>query len=329
MTAYFTRRILISLLTLVMITMIVYGLIRNMPGTPLTLDLAETDPSKRMTDQDIALLNKAYGLDEPVGIAYFKWIGNVLRGDLGNSFRYRTSVTDLIREKLGPTLLLSVTSLVITYLASIPFGLFATARSGRWDERLVSILFYALYSLPGYVAGIALLYVFFLQLEGTAFHLVPGMRSDEHASLGQLAKMWDIAKHLILPLICYSYSSLAYDVRFIKANMEEAIRQDYIRTARAKGLDEATILYRHAFRNTLIPFVTLLGLTLPSLIGGAIIIEQIFSWPGIGSLYYEALTFRDYPIIMGVTFFLAVATLVGQLLADFLYAMVDPRVTYQ
>lgn len=329
MLTYLVRRTLLGVVTLGVITMLVYGLIRNMPGDPQAIEAAEADPSKRMSQEDYELVRKAYELDIPIHVAYFKWLCHLLQGDLSNSLRTRLPVTTLIGRNIGPTLLLSVISLVITNLAAIPMGIYATKHSNRWDERLLSIFLYALYSLPTYVAALWLLYVFYLKLQGTFFELPPGMVSDDYANYSSLNKMLDIGRHLILPLVCYSYGSLAFDARFIKANMEEAIRQDYVRTARAKGLDDNTILWRHAFRNTLIPFVTLLGLTLPGLIGGAIILEQIFSWPGIGRLYYEALTFRDYPVIMGLTFIFAVATLLGQLLADFLYAVVDPRVTYQ
>jgi peptide/nickel transport system permease protein len=186
-----------------------------------------------------------------------------------------------------------------------------------------------LYSLPSYVAALQLLLIFYVQLKGTPYQLRPGMVSDNYAELSPGGKVADIGAHLILPLICFTYASLAYDSRFIKANMEEAIRQDYIRTARAKGVGPVRVLVWHAFRNTLIPFVTLLGLTLPSLLSGAIILEQIFVWPGMGQLYFEAITFRDYPVIMGLTLMFSVLTLAGQLLADILYALVDPRITYK
>jgi peptide/nickel transport system permease protein len=328
MTTYLIRRFIMGVMTLGVITMLVYALIRHMPGTPLMID-AEANPDKQMSKEDYELIKKTYGLDSPWHIAYFKWLGNVVRGDLGTSFRTRSSVLTMIGERIGPTLLLSVISLVLVYVLSIPLGLFASARSGSLLERVTSFLLYGLYSLPAYVAGIGLLYIFYLKMEGTWFHLKPNMVSDEFQEYNLLYKFIDICKHLIMPLICYSYSSIAYDVRFIKANMEEAIRQDYIRTARAKGLGEWNIILKHAFRNTLIPFVTLLGLTLPGLIGGAIIIEQIFNWPGVGTMFYDSINYRDYPVVMGVVFMLAIATLAGQLLADVLYAVVDPRVTYQ
>ena len=238
-------------------------------------------------------------------------------------------MSGLIRRHIGPTLLLSVSSFVITYVLSIPLGLYMTRNGGRLSERTLSVLFYMLYSLPVYVAAIWLLYYFYLRLQGTIWQLPPGMVSDNHAEMSPIGKILDIGKHLILPLLCYSYGVLAFDTRFIKSNMEEVIRQDYIRTARAKGLDDGTILWKHAFRNTLIPFVTLIGLTLPGLISGAVILEQIFNWPGIGSLFFEAVSFRDYTLIMGLALMFSAATLLGNLLADILYALVDPRITYK
>lgn len=327
MIAYLTRRLFFAAFTLLVFTALMYALIRNIPGTPLTLMGAE-DPSRKISDEDMKLLNQAYGLDKPWYAAYWDWLGNVGQFDLGTSFRYRKPVIGLIMERIGPTLLLSVTSFVITYVLAIPLGMFVTRHSGNFIERTTSVLLYMMYSLPTYVAALWLLYWFYLRLQDTPFQLSPGMVSDNYDKLSPGGKLADMGRHLILPLVCYSYGALAYDTRFIKANMEEAIRQDYVRTARAKGLDRETVLWRHAFRNTLIPFVTLIGLTLPGLISGAVILEQIFSWPGIGKLLYEAITFNDYPLIMGLTFMFAVATLLSQLLADVLYAFVDPRITY-
>lgn len=328
MTIFLVRRLFFAFFTLIVITMFVYGLIRNMPGSPLAVDMAESDPRRQMSAEDILLAKKAYGLDKPWPIAYRDWVWDLCHFDLGTSFRYRKPVSGLILQNLGPTLLLSVPSFLLTIGAAIPIGMFVTRKSGRWDERLLSVIFYMLYSIPTYVLGLWLLYIFYQRLAGTMFQLPPGMRSDQYDDLSLFGKVGDLARHLLLPLIAYSYHALAYDTRFIKANMEEAIRQDYIRTARAKGLDDQTILYQHAFRNTLIPFVTMLGLTLPSLIGGAIIIERIFNWPGIGSLYINALFVYDYTLIMGLTLMFSVATVAGQLLADVLYAFVDPRVTH-
>jgi peptide/nickel transport system permease protein len=179
------------------------------------------------------------------------------------------------------------------------------------------------------VAALFLQIVFSVWLRGTAWELPLFGMSDLPTDAGWAARAADIARHAILPVTCQTYVSLAYDSRFIKANMEEAVRQDYIRTARAKGAGPGRVLFCHAFRNTLIPLVTLLGLSLPGLIGGSVIIEQIFTWPGMGRLFFESIRERDYPTIMGLTLMFSVLTLIGQLLADLLYCLVDPRVSVE
>jgi peptide/nickel transport system permease protein len=218
---------------------------------------------------------------------------------------------------------------LLAYLLSIPMGLYVTARSGTTPERLLSVLLYMLYSLPAFVAAIFLQFTFAVRLEGTPFELpLQGMTSDNYADFSELGKAMDLLKHAFLPILCFTYGVLAYDTRFIRSNMQEVIRQDYIRTARAKGVGPVRVLWHHAFRNTLIPFVTLIGLTLPALLSGAVILEQIFNWPGMGRLLFESLGARDYPVIMALTLMFSVLTLTGHLLADLLYAVVDPRVTY-
>ena len=324
---YLVRRIALGLLTLLLISFLVYALIRHIPGTPLTLDPAMMNPGKMPSEVDIKRWEKLYGLDKPWYQAYFVWLGNVVRFDLGRSIpQNNTPVTQLIASRAPATLLLSVTSIILSYLLSIPLGLWTTVRAGTARERTVSTALYMLYSLPAFVAALYLQLLFFSKLGWLPLY---GMTSDNYESLSAAGKAWDILKHAILPITCFTYGSLAFDTRFIQANMQEVIRQDYIRTARAKGVPPRRVIWHHAFRNTLIPFVTLLGLTLPSLLGGAVILEQIFSWPGMGRLYFEAIGQRDYDTIMGLTLMFSVLTLLGQLLADILYAIVDPRVTYQ
>lgn len=325
MLTYVFRRLLVGLFTLLLITFVIFGLVRNMPGTPLTVAFAESDPSKTMSEEDLKRLEKTYGLDKPWYQAYFVWLGNLSRLDLGLSISRKRPVISLIQERIGPTLVLSVSSLVLTYLFSIPMGLWSTAKSGTRAERVSSTLLYMLYSMPAFVAAL------FLQiLLAVKFDILPlrGMTSNGHEAMSTLGKTLDILRHAVLPVTCFTYGSLAYYTRFIKSNMEEVIRQDYIRTAKAKGVAPAQIMYKHAFRNTLIPFVTLLGLTLPSLLSGAVILERIFSWPGMGNLFFESLGERDYPTIMALTLMFSMLTLLGQLLADILYAVVDPRISY-
>jgi len=327
MATYFLRRLLLGLTTLVVITGFVYGLARNMPGTPLTVQLGETDPSRKINPEDQERLRKIYGLDKSWPLGYAQWLGNLLQGDLGRSISRKQPVTQLIAERIGPSFLLSGTSLLLTWLISVPLGLYASARSGRFDERASSLLLYVLYSFPTFVAALFLQIIFAVWLRGTAWELPLFGMSDLPADAPWLARVGDVARHAILPVTCQTYVSLAYDSRFIKANLEEAVRQDYIRTARAKGAGPWRVLVHHAFRNTLIPLVTLLGLSLPALIGGSVIIEQIFTWPGMGRLFFESIRERDYPTIMGLTLMFSVLTLLGQLLADMLYCVVDPRVS--
>jgi peptide/nickel transport system permease protein len=323
---YLIRRALIGLFTLLLITFVVYALIRTMPGNPLIAMQEAADPSRQPSPEDVKRMMKSYGLDKSIPEGYLVWIGQVAQLKMGRSISRKEPVARMIGNRIGATLTLTVTSLILTYLLSIPLGLWATARSDTVPERGVSLLLYMLYSLPSYVAALYLQILFAVKLGWLPlFGIVDSQNYDQMSSLGQA---WDILRHAILPVTCFTYGSLAYYSRFIKANMQEVVRQDFIRTARAKGLSEWAVLVRHAFRNTLIPLVTMFGLTLPTLLSGAIIIERIFVWPGMGTLFFESLLERDYPTIMGLTLVFSVLALVGQLMADILYSVVDPRVTY-
>ena len=330
MTSYIVRRLLLGLLTLLFITFFVYGLIRLMPGDPILVKLEMVDPGRTMRAEDIERMREEFGLNDPWYVAYVNWLGKAVRGDLGESISQHAGVAKVISQRIGPTLLLTLSSLIISYLLAIPLGLYATARNGRWDERTVSVVLYMLYSLPSFVAALGLQVLFAIKLHGTAFELpLFGMTGDNFAELSFGGKFVDLFRHSFLPVACFTYGSLAYYSRFIRANMEEVIRQDYIRTARAKGVGPRRILLHHAFRNTLIPLVTMVGLELPTLLSGSIILEQIFSWPGMGKLFFESIRMRDYPTSMGLVLMFSVLTLIGQLLADIFYAIVDPRVTYK
>jgi peptide/nickel transport system permease protein len=326
MVHYLIRRLLVSVLTLLLISFLIYALIRHMPGTPLTADPAMMDPRAQLSEAEIERLERLYGLDKPWYEAYWVWLGNVMQFDLGRSISQNNApVAGLIVERMGATLLLSLSSLMLTYLLAIPIGLWATVNSGSFAERTVSTLLYMLYSLPAFVGALFLQIILAVKLEWLPLF---GMTSDNYESLSLPGKALDILWHAALPIACFTYGSLAYYSRFIRANMQEVIRQDYVRTARAKGVPPGRVIWRHAFRNTLIPLVTLVGLTLPHLLSGAVILEQIFTWPGMGRLYFEAILRRDYDTIMGLTLMFSILTLLGQLLADLLYAVVDPRVTY-
>ena len=323
MAAYLVRRLLFAALTLAAVTFLVYALIRSMPGSPLDSDPAVAGADRQISTADYERLKKAYGLDLPWPLGYLKWAGGVLRGDLGTSLVQKKPVADLIGGRVAATLLLSVSSLTLTYLLAVPIGLVSSATAGSAGERTVSTALYVLYSVPSFVAA---LYLQLLLAVRMGWLPLAGMWSTDTSEMSAAALAWDLAKHAFLPVVCTTYASLAYYSRFVRANMQEALRQDYVRTARAKGLTESRVVFRHAFRNTLIPLVTLVGLTLPTLLSGSIIIEQIFNWPGMGQFYFESIQRRDYPSIMGLTLMFSVLTLGGQLLADVAYAVVDPRV---
>ncbi|TWT46546.1 ABC transporter permease [Botrimarina hoheduenensis] len=326
---YLIRRFLLAAVTLALITFLVYGLIRLMPGDPLLMQMESMGPDKMPRAEDLERMREVFGLNDPWYVAYFDWLGRIVRGDLGVSLSRNTKVAAIISERIGPTLLLSLSSLSLTYLLSIPLGLYSTARANKPDERVLSTLLYMLYSLPSFVAALLLQTWFAIELRGTAWELpLFGMVSDNFNDLSKGAQVLDLLRHAILPITCYTYGSLAYYSRFVRANLQEVVRQDYIRTARAKGVGPLRVLVRHALRNTMIPLVTMIGLTLPALLSGSIILEQIFSWPGMGKLFFESIRERDYPVLMGLLLMFSTLTLLGQLLADTLYAWVDPRVSY-
>jgi peptide/nickel transport system permease protein len=330
MISYVLRRLALGVVTLFLITALVYGLIRAMPGSPLDTDPAMMDPSMMASPDEYKRMAAYYGLDKPPHVAYFIWVNNMLLGDLGDSTTYHKPVSELLYQRMGPTLQLSIPSLLLSYLIAVPVGLYLTVRSKKLDERIVSVLLFGIYSIATFVTALMLQVLFGLYLNDTIWELpLYGRVSDDYDSFSFGGKVSDILRHMAIPLFCFTYSSLAYYSRFVKVNTQEAIRQDYIRTARAKGVGKLRVLFSHAFRNSLIPFVTLLGLTLPSLLSGAIILEEIFKWPGMGSLFFEAMTRRDYPVIMGLTLLFSVLTLLGQLIADIAYAFVDPRISYR
>ena len=292
-------------------------------------NIASFAGNKEISESEMKRLERQYHLDKPWYVGYWLWVGSAVQGDLGRSIKFKKPVSKVVGERIPRTMLLSCTSLLLAYVLSLPLGLYSTARSGRFDERTTSTILYMLYAVPTFVAGLLLLVFFYKNMAGTWLQLEPGMMSVNYAELSPWGQTLDIAKHMILPTICFTYGSLAYYSRFIKSNMEEVVRQDYIRTAKAKGVGPVKILLHHAFRNTLIPFVTLIGLTLPAIVGGSVVLESIFNWPGMGLLYLSSIYTRDYPVIMGLTLMFSALTLMGQLLADMLYAFVDPRITYK
>jgi peptide/nickel transport system permease protein len=322
---YTIRRLLLLIPTLFGITIVTFLIVNLAPGDPVeVINRGEMDA--RISPAAYHQMLRLYGLDEPIHVRYFTWLKRVVALDFGNSFLDHRPVTQKIMERLPATLSLNVTSLLISLLLAIPLGLYAAVRQHSRFDKMGGTALYVLYSLPEF--WVALLLIMFL---GVKLKVLPisGMASIDARDLGFFAYWWDRFVHMILPTFCLTYGSLAFLSRFVRGSSLEVIRQDYIRTARAKGLDEAKIVYTHVFRNTMIPLLTLLGLLLPTLISGSIILESIFSWPGVGNLFFNAVLARDYPVVMGLSTVTAVMVLFSTLIADLLYAWADPRVTYR
>ncbi|MCL5271094.1 MAG: ABC transporter permease [bacterium] len=324
MLRYIIRRTLMGLVTLLGICVVTFFVIELAPGDPAAMKARATE-NPRVSERIYKQLRAYYGLDQPVYVQFGKWMYRLARGDLGNSFHDGRKVSGKIREALWPTISVELISLVLAFALSLPIGIWSAYRQGGPFDRIVSTFLYMLYSVPSYVMGmILILYL------GVRYNLLPfrGMHSDNYAQLSAWGQLADSARHFFMITFCYTFGSLAFYSRFVRQNLIEVIRQDYIRTARAKGLGEGKVVLQHAFRNSLIPFVTLLGLTFPAILSGSVILETMFNWPGLGRLYYESLLMRDYPTLMALNFITAFLVLLGTFLADLAYGLVDPRITY-
>jgi peptide/nickel transport system permease protein len=311
---YSIRRIVESTALILVITMATFALISSAPGGPSIL----LDPN--MTPEDTERLRALYGLDRPVYEQYFRWLWQVLQGNLGFSLGVGRPVAELIAGALPATLLLSGLALLVAVLVAVPLGIVAAVRRNSWiDRTLTTVSFFGL-SLPVFWYGLMLIIIFAVILRWLP---AGGMFTPGQASL------LDLALHLILPVIALSTSLMAELVRYTRSAMIGVLRQDYVRTARAKGLAEKVVITRHAFRTAMIPVVTLLGLLIPRLIGGAAVTETVFTWPGMGRLAVSAAFNQDFPTIMGITLVISVTVVLSNLIVDLLYAKLDPRVSYR
>lgn len=323
MTNYLFRRLLMMIPLLFGITLLTFFVMQLAPGRPTdTL----TDLNVKMSAEAKERLVKLYGLDKPWHVQYWKWLKNVARLNFGTSFRDDRPVLDKIKERLPATLLLNILSLGVIFIFAMLIGIFSAVKKGSVFDRAATFFVYIGFSAPTFWVALLLMILF-----GLKWGILPisGLRSLNYSELNAAEKIWDLAKHLALPVLVTALTGLAALSRYTRSAMLEVIRQDYIRTARAKGLDENTVLYKHALRNALIPVITLLGLMLPELIGGGFIFETIFAYPGMGRLGYDAIMARDYPVLMGIGTIVALLTLAGNLLADILYALSDPRIRYR
>ena len=320
MNKYILKRIMELIFLLFGITVVTFAVIHIAPGKPTDME-AQFNPKVSMEARDrIAHL---YGLDKPLGVQYIEWLKRVVRLDFGISFMDSRPVMQKILERIPITLTIELFSIILILLIGIPIGVGSAVREGSFYDRFMTVFVFIGFAAPTFWLSLIL-----MDFIGVRWGLLPisGITSLEFEKFGVFEKAIDMSKHLVLPVAVSAFGGLAGISRYMRSSMLNVLKQDYIRTARAKGLTEKEILYKHALKNALLPVVTILGLSVPGLIGGSVIFESIFSIPGMGRLFYESVMSRDYPVIMGVLVIGAVLTLLGNLLADISYAAVDPRI---
>lgn len=315
MGGYILKRLAISVPVLFLISVGAFVLVHMTPGDPADMYI-----SPDMTQAQIELTRASLGLDKPLVVQYIDWIQNFLSGNMGFSFSSRQPVQDIIGQRLGPTLLLMVISLLAAYLTAIPLGILAAWKQNSLLDRLIIGWTFLNVSFPPFFLGLALIYILAVNL---GIFPTGGM-----SVLGAENSVGDLAMHLVLPVIVMASQYSANMIRYVRASVIDVQRENYIRTALAKGLSRGQILRHHILRNSLIPIVTVIGTDLPKVIGGAVVTEQIFQWPGIGSLTVMAINSRDYPVLMAIVILSALAVLAANIIVDILYAVIDPRITY-
>lgn len=331
MLVYLFKRLLLILPTMLGIVLITFFVMRLAPGDPAELKLRMASQGA-LADQAAATIveetRKLYGLDKPITVQFALWCKRVVTFDFGTSYKDSQLVLKKIAAALPITLVLNILTLFIVYFISIPWGVVSAMKPAGFFDRFSALILFVLYSLPSFWVAL-LLIVFFAGGDYWNWFPITGFISDGAEALNWTQKTGNVLWHLILPVVCLTYGSFSFLARFSRATMLEVIHQDFIRTARAKGLPEWKVIWKHGFRNALIPQLTLLGTLLPALLGGSVIVEQIFAIPGMGRLGFEAVLNRDYPVIMAIATIDAFLTLVSLLISDLLYAAVDPRITFE
>jgi peptide/nickel transport system permease protein len=322
MIRYLFRRVLQMVPLLLGITILTFILVNVVPGSPFAAP-RDQDGRQGITRVDVDRVSANFGLDQPLHTRYFVWLGNMLQGDLGNSIRNSTPVSTLILQKLPNTIILTATALVLSLVIAIPVGVYSALRRNSWFDNGATAVSVAAFSMPTFWLALMLILIIAVKFREWGWPYLPAGGAYDLRAGDNLP---DRIKHLILPAFALAFVDTAGWARYIRSQMLEVLMLDFVRTARAKGLRERAVILRHAFRNAILPLITLLGMALPSLFGGAVIIEQIFSYPGMGNLALTAAINKDYPLVMGTVLFAAVLVLVGNLLADVCLSIVDPRV---
>ncbi|MCS7462085.1 ABC transporter permease [Paenibacillus doosanensis] len=316
MLAYIIRRLLIAIPVLIGVTVINFIIINMAPGDPVDMMI---DPN--ISAEDIMAKKEALGLNDPLYMQYFRWLVNLLQGNLGFSLTTYQPVSHMIGERIGPTVLLMGVALVVGLIIAIPLGILSATRQYSKLDYLATAGSFLGISIPNFFLALGLIYVFALELKW--------LPSGGMFTLGGDGGILDRVLHLILPVMVLGIGIAGKKIRYVRSSVLEILGQDYLRTARAKGLHEFVVVNKHALRNALIPIVTVVGLEVPILLGGAVVTEQIFSWPGIGQLTMGSIMNRDYPTLMALNLMAAIMVLAANLLTDIVYSVVDPRIKYK
>lgn len=333
MLRYLLGRFLATIPVVVLISLLVFLLIHAAPGDPADLLLSD-----EASAADIAEARHRWGLDQPIYVQYIRFLANIMSGDLGISFKYADPVISLIGERLPATVELAIASLLIALIAGIPLGVWAGAKPNSWADNLGSTFGFFGISMPSFWLGIMLILIVsghfnwlpssgrntygVTQGDASGFYIIKNLLA------GDLKSTWDGIKHIIMPAIALGTGMMGLVMRVTRSSVLEIMSEDYVRTARAKGLGENTVLWRHVLRNALVPVITVVGLELGTLLSGSIIVETVFAWPGSGSLLIAAIQSRDYPLITGTVLTYTVAFVVINFVIDILYAVIDPRIRF-
>jgi peptide/nickel transport system permease protein len=326
MGSFIARRLLGSIPLVLGIATIIFFVVNLAPGDPAALYFQQG-----VSPEVLEQIRRNFGLDQPIHVRYWRWMVAFLTGDFGYSYAHARPVLDIILETLGPTLILAGSTLVLIFVIGVVVGVLQAVRQHRPLDRILSVVSLFFYSMPSFWLGLMLMLLFSLKAHewGWPIALPPtGMTSVDHEFMNFGEQLIDRLRHLILPVLTLSLVMAAGIARFTRGQMLEVVRQDFIRTARAKGLPERQVVLKHALRNSLLPVITLLGLYLPLLFSGSVFVEVIFSWPGMGRVIFESIFQRDYPLVMATSFIFALVVVLGSLIADVLYAVADPRIRY-
>jgi peptide/nickel transport system permease protein len=329
MTTYVIRRLLLIIPTLLGITIMVFAISRFAPGDPVSLAMG---PGGQMDAERAADIReermKLYGFDKPIPVQYAKWLGRLVRLDFGYSIKHHRPVSELIAERLPITITLNLLAFFIIYAVSLPLGVISAVNHKRFFDRASSVVLFMLWALPSMWVGQMMIGY----LCGPTFiNWFPpaGLSSNDAGTMAFFPWLADRMWHLVLPVLCLSYGGFAYLAKQVRAGMLDNLRMDYVRTAKAKGLPNRVVVLRHAFRNSVIPVITIMATILPAMFGGSVIIESIFSIPGMGRLAFEAVTTRDYDVVMAVSTIAGTLNLIGMLFGDIAYALADPRISFE